>query len=150
FREAYRLATDHGAVGRLLHELMQHTLRVGKRVHAETGIDRAGQSGVSAALDHRLTTLGAQAEGRPAPGVGAGATRSLALATLRRWGAGGLFVATRSAAGAGRLAAGYGATFAPMDGLGPILSTVDIMVCATPAPEPVLTAGVVAEAVRHR
>ena len=30
---------------------MQQALRVGKRAHAETGIDRAGQSVVSAALD---------------------------------------------------------------------------------------------------
>jgi glutamyl-tRNA reductase len=150
FREAYRLATDHGAVGRVLHELMQHTLRVGKRVHAETGIDRAGQSVVSAALDHGLGAIGTAAEGKRALVIGAGAMGSLALATLRRSGAGPLFVANRSADRAQRLAAGYDATVAAMDRLGPILSTVDIIVCATTAPEPVLTTGAVAEAARHR
>src|SRR5262245_9368287 len=49
-REAYALATDRDTAGRLLHDLMQQALRVGKRAHAETGIDRAGQSVVSAAL----------------------------------------------------------------------------------------------------
>src|SRR5207302_9241659 len=32
------------SAGRTLHELAQHALRVGKRVHSETGIDRAGAS----------------------------------------------------------------------------------------------------------
>ena len=49
-REAYGVAAQHDTVGRLLHELMQQALRVGKRVHAETDIDRAGQSVVTAAL----------------------------------------------------------------------------------------------------
>src|SRR5205814_591869 len=50
-RDAYAVAAEQDATGRLLHELMQQALRVGKRAHAETGIDRAGQSIVSAALD---------------------------------------------------------------------------------------------------
>src|SRR5438874_4170467 len=50
-RDAYAIAAEQDATGRLLHELMQQALRVGKRAHAETGIDRAGQNVVSAALD---------------------------------------------------------------------------------------------------
>ncbi len=62
-RDAYNTAIEHGTVGRLLHELMQQALRVGKRVHAETGIDRAGQSVVTAALAVRAA--GHPAGGRP-------------------------------------------------------------------------------------
>ena len=54
--------------GRLLHELMQQALRVGKRAHAETGIDRAGQSVVTAALDLAAGT----ARRRPRRPAGAG------------------------------------------------------------------------------
>ena len=36
-REAYAAAMSAGTAGRLLHDLLQQALRVGKRVHAETG-----------------------------------------------------------------------------------------------------------------
>src|SRR5690242_5133551 len=85
-RDAYAIASEHDATGRLLHELMQQALRVGKRAHAETGIDRAGQTIVSAALD--LAADGSGLAGRSALVVGAGAMGALALATLRRAGAG--------------------------------------------------------------
>src|SRR2546421_7657284 len=93
-RDAYAIAAEQDSTGRLLHELMQQALRVGKRAHAETGIDRAGQSIVSAAL-----ALGAELA--PAPQralvVGAGAMGALALATLRRSGGAELLVTNRGA-----------------------------------------------------
>ena len=46
-RDGVPAAAEADAAGRVLHELMQQALRVGKRVHAETGIDRAGQSVVT-------------------------------------------------------------------------------------------------------
>ena len=48
-RRAYAAAGD--TAGRVLHELFQTALRVGKRVHSETGIDKAGQSLVSVGLE---------------------------------------------------------------------------------------------------
>jgi len=162
-REAYRLAADHGAAGRLLHELMQQALRVGKRVHAETGIDRAGQSVVSAALQHGLASLpaaslpaaslpdaGTGATGKAGLVIGAGAMGSLALATLRRAGAAPLRVANRGGDRARRRAAGYEASVTPMSDLAAALSTVDIVVSATASPEPVLRADVVAAAMQDR
>ena len=50
-RDAYQRATEAETVGKVLHELMQQALRVGKRAHAETGIDRAPRSMVSTALE---------------------------------------------------------------------------------------------------
>ncbi|HJT02568.1 MAG TPA: glutamyl-tRNA reductase, partial [Pseudonocardiaceae bacterium] len=49
-RSAYAGAEQAGSVGRALHEVVQQALRVGKRVHAETGIDAAGASVVTEAL----------------------------------------------------------------------------------------------------
>ena len=72
-REALRLGQEHGTVGPALNVLFQQALRVGKRAHAETGIDRAGPSLVSAALDRG---------GRPAGGSTASGSSSSAPA---RW-----------------------------------------------------------------
>ncbi|HVC74555.1 MAG TPA: glutamyl-tRNA reductase, partial [Mycobacteriales bacterium] len=82
-RTAYTIAAELDAVNRELHELCQHALRVGKRVHSETGIDEAGQSLVSVGLEHAVHAIGSL-EGRQALVVGAGSMSALAGATLRR------------------------------------------------------------------
>ena len=50
-RDALGLGQELGSVGPTLNTLFQQALRVGKRAHAETGIDRAAPTLVSAALD---------------------------------------------------------------------------------------------------
>jgi glutamyl-tRNA reductase len=139
-RDAYGVAAEAEMTGRLLHELMQQALRVGKRVHTETGIDGAGQSVVSAALD--LVPGGVV--GRSALVVGAGSMGALTLATLARAGAGPLLIANRGVARATRVAGGHGATPVPLEDLAALVSDVDLVVCATASPEPVLTADMVA------
>ena len=57
-RRAYATAEANHTVGRTLHELAQRALSVGKRVHSETGIDAAGASVVSVALDMAEARLG--------------------------------------------------------------------------------------------
>jgi glutamyl-tRNA reductase len=149
-REAYHVATDVDAVGRLLHELMQQALRVGKRAHAETDIDRAGQSVVTAALDVAAGTLGGPLDGRPALVIGAGSMGALAVATLSRAGASPLSVANRGADRAARLADAYEAAPVRFDDLTTVLSTVDVVVTATASAEPVLTVDTVAESLARR
>ncbi len=129
-RDAYAIAAEQDSTGRLLHELMQQALRVGKRAHAETGIDRAGQNFVSAALSLAAgSSAGAAPDlaGRSALVIGAGAMGALALATLRRAGAGPLYVTNRTPDRALRLAELHGAV--PVPALD--LSTVDLVVSAT-------------------
>ena len=114
---------------------MRQALRAGKRAHTETGIDRAGQSVVSATPDLPGGAADAGADcsgrtsitGRAALVIGAGAIGSLALATLRRAGAGPLYVTSRSAKRPAGLAARHDAQAAPA----PNPSTVDIPVSAT-------------------
>jgi glutamyl-tRNA reductase len=138
-RDAYALATERDTAGRLIHDLMQQALRVGKRAHSETDIDRAGQNIVSAALaqaaEHLPTGVIA---GTPALVIGAGSMGALALATLRRSGAGQLLVTNRDAARAERLAELHGATAVPFDDIASVISRVDLVVCATAAPGHVL------------
>jgi glutamyl-tRNA reductase len=154
-REAYAIASEQGTTGRLLHELTQQALRVGKRAHAETGIDKAGQSVVTAALRLGLSKLyGSEVEAFPpeAPAdalvIGAGAMGALACATLRRTGAGNLYVANRGAARAERLAGNYEAEAIPFTDLASTLAKVDVVVCATASPGPVLTPELLAAARR--
>ena len=149
-RDAYHWASGADSAGRLLHELMQQALRVGKRAHSETGIDRAGQSVVTAALELAAGHLDGDLADRPALVIGAGAMGSLGVATLSRLGAGPLTVTNRGLDRAVRLAQSYGAGAAPMTELTDTLSTVDIVVAATASAEPVLTREVVAAALAER
>jgi glutamyl-tRNA reductase len=149
FRDAYGVAVEHGTAGRLLHELMQQALRVGKRVHAETEIDRAGQSVVSAALAHGQGIAG-PVENRPALVIGAGAMGALALATLRRAGAAPLLVTNRGHRRAEHLAGLHGAVAVPFGELAESLGAVDVVVSATASPEPVLDAALMAPALSRR
>ena len=137
-RDAYHAAAEADTAGRLLHELMQQALRVGKRAHSETGIDRAGQSVVTAALDVAEAALG-DLDGRRALVIGAGAMGALSVATLTRAGVGPLRITNRSAARADRLAEAYGAVAVPYDELDAALHEADLVVSATASTEPVLT-----------
>ena len=138
-RDAYHTATEADTAGRLLHELMQQALRVGKRAHAETGIDKAGQSVVTAALEVAATHLGDDLTGHKALVIGAGAMGALSVATLTRSGVGPLQITNRSAGRAERLAEAYGATAVPFDDLDRVLAEVDLVVSATASTTPVLT-----------
>ena len=94
-RRAYTSAEAHQTVGRTLHELSQRALSVGKRVHSETGIDAAGASVVSVALDmakNKLTSL----TGLTAAVIGAGSMGALAAAHLTRAGIARVEVVNRS------------------------------------------------------
>jgi glutamyl-tRNA reductase len=104
-REALKLAQRHGTVGRALHEVMQKALRVGKRAHAETGIDRVGASLVTVGLSGAADHLGSL-RGRRALVIGAGSMSALTVATLSREGVGEIIVANRTLARAVRLAGG--------------------------------------------
>lgn len=138
-RDAYHSASEADATGRLLHELMQQALRVGKRAHSETGIDRAGQSVVTAALDVAAAHLDGGLAGRPALVIGAGAMGALSVATLSRSGVGPLSVTNRGNDRAVRLAASYAATAVPYADLADALTGVDVVVAATASTQPVLT-----------
>ncbi|MBC3189580.1 glutamyl-tRNA reductase [Pseudonocardia sp. C8] len=138
-RGAYATADESGAVGKVLHELVQQALRVGKRVHAGTGIDEAGASVVSEALRDADRELGGPGlDGARAVIVGAGAMGALAAAHLRRAGAAEVVVVNRSADGGERLAEkvrehGTSARFAPLDDLSAELRDADLLLACTGA-----------------
>lgn len=129
-RMAYQLGTELGTVGTVLHDLAQTALRVGKRVQSETGIDRAGASVVSVALDRAAEVFGTLA-GRRAVIVGAGSMGALSGATLRRRGVTDLVVANRSSDRAERLSASVGGRPVSLDDLPGEIAATDLLVSST-------------------
>ncbi|GAA3750145.1 glutamyl-tRNA reductase [Streptomyces tremellae] len=106
-KDALALGQDLHTAGRLLNDLFQQALRVGKRAHSETGIDRAGQSLVTFGLQQLAGADGGVdvwAAGKRALVIGAGSMSSLAAATLARAGVAEIVIANRTTARAERLA----------------------------------------------
>ncbi len=126
-REALALGQELGSVGPTLNTLFQQALRVGKRAHAETGIDRAAPTLVSAALDRAVDDV----KGCRVLVVGAGSMAGLAVATVVRRGAAEVVVVNRTPERAARLAGEYSARWAPMSALATEVAGADIVVaCA--------------------
>lgn len=138
-RETLRLGQESGHVGPTLNSLFQQALRVGKRSHAETGIDRLAPSVVSAALARAEISDYTRCK---AVLVGAGAMSGLAAATLRRAGIGDLVIANRTHASAEHLAELHGGRAVPLDGIDAELGDADLLISCTGA------TGVVIEADR--
>jgi glutamyl-tRNA reductase len=147
-RAAYATAADLGTAGRVLHELAQQALRVGKRAHAETGIDAAGASVVSEALADGALALGGL-RGRRALIVGAGSLAALTAAELRRSGIAEIVVANRTPETADRLAATVATAGTPARAVGieaipAELTAVDIVITCTGSLDTVMTTAMVA------
>lgn len=172
-RTAYAGAEQAGTIGRTLHEVVQQALRVGKRVHTETGIDAAGASVVSEALAAAavaLTDAGADLDeagpddrglaaaglvGRRALVLGAGSLGGLAAAQLRRAGVAQIVVANRTHHSAARLAAlceaeGTPAHAVGLESVSAVLPAVDVVICCTGASHVMLSVEQITEARGHR
>ncbi|WP_329365652.1 glutamyl-tRNA reductase [Streptomyces sp. NBC_01483] len=161
-KDTLATAQEMHTAGRLLNDLFQQSLRVGKRAHSETGIDRAGQSLVTFGLQQLSggTAVDVWAKGKKALVIGAGSMSSLAAATLARAGVSEIVIANRTPDRAERLAQilneneGGGtdvlARAVPMDSVPVELTRADIAVSCTGATGLVLTAESVAAAVEGR
>ncbi|MFJ8811158.1 glutamyl-tRNA reductase [Streptomyces sp. NPDC102490] len=159
-KDSLARAQDLHTAGRLLNDLFQQALRVGKRAHSETGIDRAGQSLVTFGLEQLSAGADVQqwARGKKALVIGAGSMSSLAAATLARSGVAEIVVANRTFERAERLARILSegddtdvlARAVPMDSVPGELTRADVAVSCTGATGLVLTADSVAATVAGR
>jgi glutamyl-tRNA reductase len=131
-REALRVGQESATVGPALNSLFQQALRVGKRAHAETDIDRAGPSLVASALEEAAEHLG-RSEGIRALVVGAGSMAALAVATLSRQGAASVVIANRTPDNAQRLAQQYAGRAVALDEAAAELGAVDVVISCTGA-----------------
>lgn len=155
-KDALALGQELHTAGRLLNDLFQQALRVGKRAHSETGIDRAGQSLVTFGLEQLAEgrDTGVWAKGKRALVIGAGSMSSLAAATLARTGVAEIVVANRTRARADRLVeilnqaggASVAAHAVEMAAVADELTRADVVVSCTGATGLVLSAEAVAGA----
>jgi glutamyl-tRNA reductase len=129
-REALRIGQELGTVGPALNAAFQQALRVAKRTHAETDIDRAAPSLVSVSLSRAELHVGPLA-GKRAVVVGAGSMASLAVATLTRLGAAEVVVLNRTADKATRLAQQYGGRTASLEELVDEVARADLLLSCT-------------------
>ncbi|MFF8505786.1 glutamyl-tRNA reductase [Streptomyces anulatus] len=155
-KDALARGQELHTAGRLLNDLFQQALRVGKRAHSETGIDRAGQSLVTFGLQQLAAGAdpGRWAAGKRALVIGAGSMSSLAAATLARTGVADIVVANRTRSRADRLVeilqqgddTSVRARAVEMSAVGDELTRADIVVSCTGSTGLVLTAGALADA----
>ena len=155
-RQAVKLARQHGTLSRELSDLSRLALRAGRRAHAETGIDAAGQSLVTIGLELAVGRPG-RPSGEPVAldglsilVIGAGSMSSLAVATAVRQGARQVVVTNRTPGRAERLAARYGARAAGLADLPAELAAADLVIACTGAAGPVVTAPIVEQALEQR
>jgi glutamyl-tRNA reductase len=153
-RSALKVAEEHGTLGRVLGDLGRLALRTGKRARTQTGIDRAGLSLLSVAVELAAASLGVPPGGRPLAGrdvlvVGAGSMSALAVATAGRSGAASIVVANRTRSHAERLAAGTRVTVTGLAGLPAALAAADVVISCTGAAGPVITRDMVSAARRR-
>ncbi|QDI70256.1 glutamyl-tRNA reductase [Streptomyces calvus] len=159
-KDSLARAQELHTAGRLLNDLFQQALRVGKRAHSETGIDRAGQSLVTFGLEQLAlgTPVEAWARDKKALVIGAGSMSSLAAATLARSGVAEVVIANRTQERAERLAQILSdgddtdvlARAVPMGSVPFELTRADVVVSCTGATGLVLTADAIAAGVETR
>jgi glutamyl-tRNA reductase len=131
-RTALTTARAEDTVGRSLGQVADNALRVGKRAHSETGIDRAGRSLVSVGIDLAAESVGGLA-GKSAVVVGAGSMSSLAATELHSRGVESITVVNRTLAHAERLAGQIGGRAVPMPALAGAIRYAHIVVSCTGA-----------------
>ncbi|HEY0804594.1 MAG TPA: glutamyl-tRNA reductase, partial [Pseudonocardiaceae bacterium] len=153
-RAAYATADKAGTVGRALHELVQHALRVGKRVHAETDIDHVAASVVGVAVADAERVLGGLAGAR-ALVVGAGSMGALAVTALQRAGVGEVVVANRTPVNGVRLVRvlskeGVPSRAVGLNGLADRIGRADLVVSCTGATDVVIPTELVTEGLARR
>lgn len=143
-RSALTRAQRHRHVGPALNGLFQHALRVGKRVHSQTGIDQVAGSLVGASLDAVERSLGPISTLCVAV-IGAGGMGALAAATIAKRGAGDLLIVNRGRERGLALAERVGGRSWPLEDLAGALAQADVVICSTGATGVIVTAPAVAD-----
>jgi glutamyl-tRNA reductase len=135
-RDAWELSRARS--GPVLNRLFQTSLSVGGRVRTETTIGRGAASVSSAAVRLAKKIFGTLA-GRRAMILGAGEMAELALECLIDEGVRAALVANRTFERAEALAKRHGAEAIHYDDCWNSLGSVDLLLCSTAAPHPVVT-----------
>jgi glutamyl-tRNA reductase len=147
---AARAAADQNQTGGPILSAVFHTaIRAGRRARTETAISTNPTSLSSLALSLAESILGDLRE-RPILIVGLGEIGRNSLKELKNRGASRLALANRTQATAESLAAQSGAKVFGFGELPAAVASADVVLCATSAPNPILTAPMLKAALRNR
>ena len=135
--------------GAVLNRLFQTALLAAGRVRSETRLGHGTLSVSSAAVQLAKKIFG-PLKGRRAMVLGAGEMAELALASLQEEGVHAAVVANRTFERAVALAAQYGATAVHYDEAWTALGEVDVLLCSTAAPRPIVNVALIRDAVARR
>ena len=131
-RTSLRRSQRGGRAGPVLNALVQQALRVAKRAHTETGLDRAGLSLVEAALDAAVGRVGDMSRACVLV-LGAGSMSSLAASTVARRGCRDLVIVNRTHERAVLLAEATSGRAVRVARLAQALTEADVVVSCTGA-----------------
>lgn len=137
-KQAYAAATDCGSTTRHLNKLFQHAFRVAKQVRSETQITRGSTSVGSVAVDLAGKIFG-DLPGRTVMILGAGEVSERTARSLVSRGVRTVIVANRTFERAAKLAEEIGGMAVHFDNWPNAFDNVDILICSTSAPHPIVT-----------
>ena len=148
-REAYDASRDAGAAGPMLHPLFQRAAAVGRQVMRETAIGEGRLSVASVAVDYAKQIF-ERFDDKTVLCVGAGKMTALVLQNLSALSPRRVLVCNRNPARAEALAARFGGTALPFEGLTDHLVAADIVVTSTGSRQPVITRAAFAPLLKRR
>ncbi len=148
-KEAYRVAGEQNATGKMLGKLFQKALEIGKRVRSETAIGHNAVSVSYAAVELARRIFG-KLEGKTAMVVGVGEMSQLTLQHLVDQGVRQVLVANRTYQSAVNLAQKYGGEAVEFDDVPASLVRADIVISSTGAPGFVIGVDPVTKALSDR
>lgn len=137
-KQAYAAASDCGATNRHLNKLFQHAFRVAKQVRSETRITR-GSTSVGAVAVELAERIFGELAGRKVMVLGAGETSEKTARSLVSRGVRTVIVANRTFERAAELANQIGGLAVHFDHWHHAFDDVDILICSTAAPHPIVT-----------
>jgi len=148
-RSALARAQGQGHVGPQLNSLLQQALRVGKRVHTETDVDKVSSSLVGIGLARAEEIIGDLSQ-RTVLVIGAGGMGALAATAARRRGVARLLVTNRDPGRARSLADRLEGRAIAWEAREQALADADVVIASTGAPGTVVAAGAVERAISAR
>lgn len=149
-KEAYQVAHELGTAGPVMHDLFQAALHAARRVHNETGLHRHRVSIPSVAIADFASRVFEQFDDKRVLVLGAGEMADETLRYLRDAGARQIHVVNRNEPRGRELAESWSGVYHPWHDLWEQLIAADLVIGATSAAEPVVTATTFAKRVAPR
>ncbi len=148
-KDGFRLAVEAGTAHTVMNRLFQTAFHTGKRVRSETSLGQ-GAVTIGYASVELAERIFESLHTKSALIIGAGETAQITAKHLRGKNIGSLAITNRTHTRAEALAAELAADVLPFDRFRAALRDVDIVISSVTVDEPILTAGDIEEATRHR